>query len=273
MTRLLKLSGYNQIIRRLKLENDLKNTGVLFCRCSAGIIPPEKLDRMASAVAESKAHVVELHDLCALSVDNADKLKTLVNRFQNKVIVACYPRAVENMLLQSGVPVDNLKVLNFRRQSVDSVREELMALPAEESPLRESLRSSLSVPAWFPVIEQKRCTSCGQCARFCLFGVYRFEEKKLHVENPLNCKNNCPACARSCPVSAIIFPRIKEDGVIAGAEPGEVRVDLSAPQGGPLLSRLQQRGDVRRSILRTSLIQQAEAERQKAIDEQNNQNN
>lgn len=255
------------------MESSIKNTGVLFCRCTAGIISQEKLDEVASAVAESQAHVVELNDLCALSAGNADALETLMNRFRNKVVVACYPRAVENMLLQSGVPVDNIKVLNFRRLSGAAISEELSALPVEESPLRESLSSSLSVPAWFPVIEQKRCTSCGQCARFCLFGVYRFDQKKLHVENPLNCKNNCPACARSCPVSAIIFPRIKEDGVIAGAEPGEVRVDLTQPQGGPLLSRLQQRGDVRRSILRTSLLQLAEEERQKAIEAMKNKNN
>lgn len=245
----------------------MNDSVVFFCRCSAGIISSEKLDSIAEVVERSGAHVVELKDLCALSIDKAGELRELNNRFRNKIVIACYPRAVENILAQAGAPFQDMKVLNFRKLSASEIETEISGLKSNGSPLREVVSSDLKVPAWFPVIEKARCNNCGQCARFCLFGVYRYADKKLMVENPLNCKNNCPACARSCPVSAIIFPRIKEEGTIAGAEPGEVRIDMTAAQSGSLLGRLQQRGDVRRNIFRSNLLQQAEEERRKAIEE------
>lgn len=240
---------------------------VFFCRCSAGIISSEKLDSIAEVVERSGTHVVELKDLCALSIDKAGELRELNNRFQNKIVIACYPRAVENILAQAGASFQDIKVLNFRKLSASEIETGISGLKSNETPLREVVSSDLKVPAWFPVIEKARCNNCGQCARFCLFGVYRYADKKLMVENPLNCKNNCPACARSCPVSAIIFPRIKEEGTIAGAEPGAVKIDMTAAQSGSLLGRLQQRGDVRRNIFRSNLLQQAEEERRKAIEE------
>jgi heterodisulfide reductase subunit A-like polyferredoxin len=250
----------------------MNDAGVFFCRCSAGIIAPEKLDSIAGVVAQSGAHVVELNDLCALSMDKTAELRELNDRFRHKVVIACYPRAVENILAQAGVPVQDMKVLNFRKMSAVEIASAISGQAGNGSPVREVLSSDLKVPAWFPVIERARCNSCGQCARFCLFGVYRYADKKLMVENPLNCKNNCPACARACPVSAIIFPRIKEEGTIAGAEPGEVTIDRSAAQSGSLLGKLQQRGDVRRNIFRSNLLQQAEEERRKAIEAFKKQN-
>ena len=247
-------------------------TVILFCRCTSGIISDDKINAIAEVVQKSGARVVELNDLCALSIDNAGELRKLNNRFQKKIVIACYPRAVENILNQASSPFQEMKVLNFRRLSAVEIEAELADMNGNRQENHEVLSSDLKVPAWFPVVEKKRCTDCGQCAKFCLFGVYRYSDKQLIVENPLNCKNNCPACARSCPVSAIIFPRIKEDGAIAGAEPDEVRIDLSQQQTGSLLTRIQQRGDVRRTIFRSNLLQQAEEERRRAIEEFKKQN-
>ncbi len=249
------------------MEVGINDTGVFFCRCTAGTIPDEKIESIAEVVNKSGAHVVELNDLCALSIDKAIELRKLNNRFRNKIVIACYPRAVENILIQAGAPFHEMNVLNFRKLSVGEISNELAGLIGNGQANHEVLSSDLKVPAWFPVVEKKRCNNCGQCARFCLFGVYRYSEKQLLVENPLNCKNNCPACARSCAVSAIIFPRIKEDGSIAGARPDELRIDTAQTQTGSLLTRLQQRGDVRRNIFRSNLLQQAEEERRKAIEE------
>jgi NAD-dependent dihydropyrimidine dehydrogenase PreA subunit len=64
---------------------------------------------------------------------------------------------------------------------------------------------------WYPVIDAARCVRCGQCVKFCLFGVYATAPDGLPiVARPEKCKNRCPACARICPAAAIIFPRYEE---------------------------------------------------------------
>jgi Fe-S-cluster-containing dehydrogenase component len=125
----------------------------------------------------------------------------------------------------------------------------------------------LDVPAWYPVIEEPLCIQCGKCFKFCLFGVYTFDNKHLKVVKPLACKNNCPACGRNCPTSAIIFPRLKEGGVLAGAEPGTEVKSKGLAADINMISTLNQRSALRRNIFRAGLIEQAEAERQKALEE------
>ena len=41
---------------------------------------------------------------------------------------------------------------------------------------------------------------------------------RVSVAQPDNCKPGCPACARVCPASAIIFPECSDDEAIAGGE-------------------------------------------------------
>jgi Pyruvate/2-oxoacid:ferredoxin oxidoreductase delta subunit len=101
---------------------------------------------------------------------------------------------------------------------------------------------------WFPVIDFGRCTNCMQCLTFCLFDVYGVSpEKKIRVQNPSNCKTDCPACSRVCPEVAILFPKYKL-GPINGDEVRvedihreKMKVDISALLGGDIYAALRQR--------------------------------
>ena len=101
---------------------------------------------------------------------------------------------------------------------------------------------------WFPVIDFSRCTNCMQCLTFCLFDVYGVSpDKRIHVQNPSNCKTDCPACSRVCPEVAILFPKYKM-GPINGDEVREqdihrekMKVDISALLGGDIYAALRTR--------------------------------
>jgi hypothetical protein len=94
---------------------------------------------------------------------------------------------------------------------------------------------------WYPVIDYSLCSSCRKCVDFCLFGVYSAGEERVAVTSPDNCKNGCPACARTCPRGAIMFPHYFADPAIAGAEsPNRDPRAVSLPQreGEDTLDRL-----------------------------------
>jgi Pyruvate/2-oxoacid:ferredoxin oxidoreductase delta subunit len=101
---------------------------------------------------------------------------------------------------------------------------------------------------WFPVIDYGRCTNCMQCLTFCLFDVYGVSpDKQIRVQNPSNCKTDCPACSRVCPEVAILFPKYKM-GPINGDEVRaedirreKMKVDISALLGGDIYAALRAR--------------------------------
>ncbi len=239
---------------------------VIFCRCGANVISKKKLDEIANGLKNLDVHVFELQDLCAFSVNEKDVLNSIGREFQQKIVIACYPRAVKNMLKQGGVDFGQFEVLNFRELSSNEIfiklRDEYQI--AEGKALYQDQLTSLEVPAWFPVIDESLCTLCGKCARFCLFGVYTFDKKSLKVVNPLACKDKCPACGRTCPTSAIMFPRLDENTVLAGDEPGNKKMTVDK---GSLLMTLDARNQNRRNIFRQGVVEQAEEERRKALEE------
>ena len=198
-----------------------KQNCLVYCNCGAGIIAGEKQQALSESFRKLNIKVFELEDICALSLNEKDFFVALEEGFDKKYIVACYPRAIENIFAQNNITLSNYEVLNFRELSEEKIVETLTGKitsdPGEQS--YEKVVSALEVPAWYPVIDKSRCTLCGQCARFCVFGVYKFNKKSLEVVQPLSCKNNCPACGRTCPASAIIFPRLPENSALSGAEP------------------------------------------------------
>lgn len=242
---------------------------ILFCKCGAGVITSDKSEQIKSILETLDADLFQLDDFCGIVLNRKDFIRAIDQKYDRKIMVACYPRAIKNLLAQNDLELSGLEILNFRELSVLEIESKLKNdYSFSEGKATETLiESGLDVPAWYPVIDQPLCIECGKCFKFCLFGVYTFVNKQLKVVNPLACKNNCPACGRNCPTSAIIFPRLKETGVLAGAEQGaEHRVKEFAIDSS-LISTLNQRSALRRNIFRTGLMEQAEAERQKALEE------
>ena len=66
---------------------------------------------------------------------------------------------------------------------------------------------------------------------------------RVRVVNPHNCKNNCPACARSCPASAIIFPKYDRGPINGGEEIQELAIKQGSRElyGASLRDKLEYR--------------------------------
>lgn len=242
---------------------------ILFCNCGAGVISSEKLEQIKTKLELFDTELYQLDDFCGIVLNRKDFIRAIDQKYERKIMVACYPRAIKNLLAQNDLKLSGLEVLNFRELSVGEIESKLKIdfLFAEGITAETTIKSGLDVPAWYPMIDQPLCNHCGKCFKFCLFGVYSFKDKQLNVLNPLACKNNCPACGRNCPTSAIIFPRIKEGGVLAGAEPGTEPHAKEFAMDSSMISTLNQRSALRRNIFRTGLMEQAEVERKKALEE------
>lgn len=126
---------------------------------------------------------------------------------------------------------------------------------------------------WFPVIDPARCTNCMQCLSFCLFDVYGVsDDHRLKVENPANCKVNCPACSRVCPEVAIMFPKYHagpiDGGPVSDADVHreKMKVDISALLGGDIYAKLRERSaEAKSRFSRERNADQALAERRRCL--------
>jgi len=159
-------------------------------------------------------------DLCGMAADRHPRLRHWAQA-EPLSIVACFPRAIRWLFEAAGAPLDlgRTRLFNMRTQSPEEIARELLKgagsgmIEEKSVPSASNHQSSIEdhqsdwVP-WFPVIDYERCRNCKQCVNFCLFGVYGLsDEGRVQVQNPAGCKTNCPACARMCPASAIIFPK------------------------------------------------------------------
>lgn len=206
------------------------------------------VDEASSRVAPEDAEVIP--DLCKAAAAN-DPI--LGNSFTE--IHACHPRAVRALFDFAEHPLPETTTLVNHRD------------PAKSESRKPSMESD---PAWFPVIDYARCTNCGQCNEFCLFGVYsKAADHRIVVTSPESCKNNCPACARICPETAIIFPKVGEP-LINGSEISDedvrqanLKINVDEILGDDIYATLNARKQKRRSLLNQKKIEQALAERKK----------
>jgi NAD-dependent dihydropyrimidine dehydrogenase PreA subunit len=249
---------------------------IIFCNCRGERISRERLFSLEKSLQSYSTEFIKLSDLCGISVLNKNKLPEIFNGAEKVLIIGCHSRSIKLMLEQAD---DNISVDSFQYINFLELTDEEILLKASEFSETDSLGSSfkeISVPeewpSWYPVIDYSRCSNCGQCADFCLFGVYEKGENKISVINPQQCKNNCPACARICPQTAIVFPKYKIGGAIGGSEDiDEISEqkrqtsDISLFLEGDIYNALEQRKHKRKSIISDEAMKKALGERDDAL--------
>jgi NAD-dependent dihydropyrimidine dehydrogenase PreA subunit len=275
---------------------------ILFCECgNREFVSVGKREAFRAALVRNGVPFVAVRDLCGLVAARHPGLCAALAEGP-VTVVACHPRAVcwmASWALGGRAPA-GLTALNLRDGDADAVGEQVRVKtdrpeswtlegPGEggadgaKSVCRSPCAERPDCPAveatgepappgwepWYPVIDYHRCRQCGQCAGFCLFGVYELTaDKQVHVARPASCKNNCPACARLCPEAAIIFPKCPE-APINGAEIQDesavramVKVNVDQILGSDPYAALQARKQKRHRLLK----EQAFSERQQALD-------
>lgn len=254
------------------------NKKILFCHCEGEIITNDRLRSIGEYLKQVKADIVLVSDLCRLSVTGRKELKFFFNDENEYLIIGCYSRAMKLLLEEflagsENAPVTWLNFLEADNEQLFRSIEDFGANSKQQSTHTEIITPK-DWPSWYPIIDHDRCTACGQCADFCLFGVYDKTDTRVSVVNPQGCKNNCPACARICPHTAIIFPKYKHGGAISGsAEIDEIAehkrqvTDIESLLGNDIYSALEQRKLKRQSIIRSDAMKKAMEERDKALKE------
>ncbi len=187
---------------------------------------------MAAVASAAGWDVKIVADLCELAEEKSEKMKDIAG----SVIAACHERAVKSLVQYCGE--EPWMLLNIR---VNDLEKMLEAMKIDAAALNEgevekrmeqyradikAMPQKLGEDAWYPTIDKDVCGECGKCLDFCPFGVYEMVEDKVRVVHPKNCKNNCPACARTCPASAVIFPKYEKAPINGGMEKEENAVQL-----------------------------------------------
>ena len=249
---------------------------IVFCRCGGERISSERLQGIEDLLREATAEVVVLTDLCLLSVSGQEQLKDLFTVGKEYLVIGCYDRSMKLLLEQVHADLESLEVefLNFLELDNQSIAEKVAHFCTDSGQVHTYREVGLSTEwkSWYPIIDYARCTACGQCHDFCLFGVYEKREGKIVVVKPQACKNNCPACGRICPQTAIVFPKYLYGGAIGGseildevAEQQRQSADVKTILAGDIYAALEQRKQRRQSIIRNEAMKKAIEDRDKAL--------
>jgi len=254
-----------------------QNKHILFCNCHGARIPQETLSGTLQYLGQHPARVTVFSDLCGVAATERNTLSEILEDNTDYLAIGCYPRTMRLLFDQAEVinrQNINFSYLNLIDTSLGKVKE-LIDIFSNNSPgvaSRQEINSEPGWPSWYPLIDYSRCTACGQCADFCLFGVYDKAPDKVIVVNPQGCKDQCPACARICPSAAIIFPKYKHGGAVGGSDDIDEKAelqrqtsDIESILGDDIYLALQKRKEKRKSIIRDEEMKKAFRERDIAI--------
>jgi len=255
---------------------------IIFCNCRGELIKDEDKKQITSVLDKSSAEVIELVDICGVAVSDPKAISELFIEKKETLFIACHPRAVNLLLKKSGLKSqENISFVNLRETSAEAVEQivDQFASNTSQAGGRLLIQADKDWNAWYPVVDEEKCTSCGQCADFCLFGVYEKGEDHVEVVYPQGCKYNCPACGRICPEMAIVFPKYTRGGAVSGAdnfdeqkEHERLQRDTNAILGNDIYKALEARKLKRRSIINAAAMKTALDERREAEAEQKKNN-
>ncbi len=245
---------------------------ILYCHCAyAAILTPHVKEDVCRALTESGISFETVPDLCELAARKDPRLAEFASA-SRLVIAACHPRAVKWLFAAGGTPLrqECVVYLDMRETSIEPLLPAIRDLAAPGNVSEDSFGNPSSSALhrdpdpfveeggysgnpewkpWFPVIDRSLCTNCNQCLGFCLFGVYAAAaDGRVEVANPTHCKTDCPACARICPETAILFPKYTKAPINGGElKEGEqqeesLQVDKAVLAQGDVLAILRERG-------------------------------
>jgi NAD-dependent dihydropyrimidine dehydrogenase PreA subunit len=249
---------------------------IVFCNCGGEIIGPERLQSIENKLVKYNTELIKLSDLCGLSAIGKEKLKDVFRYSDEYLIVGCHSRSLKLLLELANVDIikNSIHYINFSELSDDDIFRDVSSFLQGSNQIAtfEEVSAGKEWPSWYPAIDYSRCSGCGQCADFCLFGVYEKSDGGVSVVNPVECKNNCPACARICPRTAIVFPKYKAGGAIGGSddideisEQKRQAIDINNILKGDIYSALEQRKHKRKSIILEDAMKKALEERTDAL--------
>ena len=214
----------------MKETNRSDITSITVCACaSRNFIDKLFAARTAAQAVKAGLKVRLVDDLCKLIRESDNELTGI----SAGIVAACHPRAVKSLFARMGLEPESICNLRTREEVFSGIEPDDNEIALWKARI-DALPSCYGTDAWFPTIDKTLCAECGKCLDFCPFGVYSMVDDRVTVTSPAKCKNNCPACARTCPAGAIIFPK-HETGPINGGqeEPMQASSAITATATAP----------------------------------------